>query len=132
MSSIRIRIEMKTKTISTLISALVASSAFAVTYDSNNSPTPLGTDPLVKLSAPAKTTEAIFDGQGRNDLYFVILDSSNPEQDANFTIVNGFSAKRTGTGEILTFKQQSASKGIDATLTFKDGTYKFATSDTSE
>ena len=127
------RIEMKTKTISTLISVLVASSAFAVTYDPANSPTPLGKDgTYVQLSAPEGTTDAIFDGQGQSDLYYVVLSKSNPEEDANFTIVNGFSAIRGGTGEILTFKQQSASKGIDATLTLKDGTYNLATSDASE
>ena len=125
---------MKTKIISTLISALVASSAFAVTYDPKNSPTPLGKDgTYVQLSAPVDTTEAIFDGQGQNNLFYVILDTSNPEQDANFTIINGFTAKRNTEGnEILTFKQQSPSKGIDATLTLKDGTYNFAKSDTSE
>ena len=116
------------------VSALVATSAMAsvVTYDPDNTPTKITGDALVKLSVPTGVEEAVFDGAGRTDLYYVIMNTANPNEDADITIVNGFSAVRNGTGEILTFKQAAAGAGKDAVMTLKQGTYNFATSDLSE
>ena len=115
------------------VSALVATSAMAsvVTYDPNNTPTKITGDAYVKLSVPTDVEEAVFDGAGRTDLYYVVMDTATPNDAADITIINGFTARRNGTGEILHFKQNVANVGKDAVMTLKQGTYDFATSDLS-